>query len=54
MHVMTQLFCPFIGEVVVVYFVNVLVYSNSEEVRLYHLAHIFNLFCRKHFCINLK
>ena len=54
MRLMTRVFKPLMGEFVVVYFDNILVYSRSQEEHLEHLQRVFCTLREQQLYANLK
>lgn len=54
MRLMTRVFIPFMGEFVVVYFDNIMVYNMSKEEHLEHLQMVFCTLREQQFYANLK
>ena len=54
MRLMTQVLQPFIGKFVVVYFNDILVYSNEAEQHLTHLCRVFEVLRQNTLYVNLK
>lgn len=54
MHVMNQILRPFIGKFLVVYFDNILIYTQVEDEHLSHLRQVLNTLRKEKFYINSK
>ena len=54
MHFMTQILRPFIGKFLVVYFDDILIYSQSSQDHLEHLEQVFIILRRESLFVNLE
>ena len=53
-RVMTQILRPFLGKFVVIYFDDILIFSRSQEERIFHLTHVLESLHKKKLFVNLK
>jgi len=54
MRLMNEVVCSFIGQFVVVYFDDILVYSRNEEEHISHLKQVLNVLSKQKLCAKLE